>query len=142
MRFQWALVAITASIATDALTNTVKALPAGMVGCLENIKNSANSSLITAPSPEYNLQRFGYDRNFDYRPVAIYYPATDAHVAAAIQCAAAYGVSVVPRSGGHSYEGYSIGGKDGSLVIDLKHFQQFSVNSASGVASIGGGTRL
>ncbi|CAO3568871.1 unnamed protein product [Mortierella alpina] len=142
MRFQWAPLAIAASIATDALINTVKALPAGMVACLESIESSANSSLITAPSPEYNLQRFGYDRNFDYRPVAIYYPASNANVAAAIRCAAAYGVSVAPRSGGHSYEGYSVGGKDGSLVIDLKHFQQFSVDSTSGVAIIGAGTRL
>ncbi|KAF9939241.1 hypothetical protein BGZ70_006471, partial [Mortierella alpina] len=35
-----------------------------------------------------------------------------------------------------------VGGKDGSLVIDLKHFQQLSINSTSGVATIGGGTRL
>ncbi|KAF9572809.1 hypothetical protein EC968_009448 [Mortierella alpina] len=113
-----------------------------MVSCLENIKHGANASLITPSSSEYNIHRFGYDHNFDYHPVAIYYPATNANVAAAIRCAAAYGVSVAPRSGGHSYEGYSVGGKDGSLVIDLKLFQQFSINSVAGVATVGAGTRL
>ncbi|KAF9571427.1 hypothetical protein EC968_000522, partial [Mortierella alpina] len=138
----WSPLAIAASIATDAFINAVEALPAGMVSCLENIKNGANASLITPSSPEYNIRRFGYNHNFDYHPVAIYYPATNAHVAAAIRCAAAYRVSVAPRSGGHSYEGYSVGGKDGSLVIDLKLFQQFSINRVSGVATIGAGTRL
>ncbi|KAF9930126.1 hypothetical protein BGZ67_005981 [Mortierella alpina] len=142
MRFKWAPLAIAASIATNALINPVKALPAGMIACLANIRNSANSSLVTSTSPEYHIQRFGFDRNFDYQPIAIYYPASNADVAAAIQCAAAYGVAVAPRSGGHSFEGYSVGGKDGSLVIDLKQFQQFSLNSVSGVATIGAGTRL
>ncbi|KAG0331192.1 hypothetical protein BG000_011116, partial [Podila horticola] len=45
-------------------------------------------------------------------------------------------------SGGHSFEGYSAGGKDSSLMIDLRHFQQFSVDTISGVATIGAGTRL
>ncbi|KAF9957730.1 hypothetical protein BGZ72_001491, partial [Mortierella alpina] len=138
----WATLAITALTATNALISTVKALPVGMAACLESIKNSVNSSLITPSSPEYNIRRFDFDRNFDYRPVAIYYPATNANVAAAIQCAAAYNISVAPRSGGHSFEAYSVGGKDGSLVIDLKQFQQFSINSTSGVATIGAGTRL
>ncbi|KAF9278469.1 hypothetical protein BGZ68_008561 [Mortierella alpina] len=142
MRIKWASLTIVASIANSALFNAVQALPGGMIACLENIESNSNPSLITPSSPDYNIQRFDYDRNFDYQPIAIYYPATNADVAAAVRCAAAYGISVAPRSGGHSYEGYSVGGRDGSLVIDLKHFQQFSMNNVSNVATIGAGTRL
>ncbi|KAG0222271.1 hypothetical protein BGW42_006746 [Actinomortierella wolfii] len=122
--------------------DAVAALPVGMFDCLQSIQNTGNSTLITPSSPTYDTQRLGYDRNFDFRPIAIYYPATNADAAAAIQCAAAFNIPVAPRSGGHSYEGYSVGGKDGSLVIDLAYLQQFSLDPVTGIATVGGGTRL
>ncbi|KAG0229205.1 hypothetical protein BGW41_003145 [Actinomortierella wolfii] len=122
--------------------DAVAALPVGMFDCLQSIQNTGNSTLVTPSSPTYDTQRLGYDRNFDFRPIAIYYPATNADAAAAIQCAAAFNIPVAPRSGGHSFEGYSVGGKDGALVIDLAYFQQFSLDPVTGVATVGGGTRL
>ncbi|KAF9974072.1 hypothetical protein BGZ73_002661, partial [Actinomortierella ambigua] len=86
--------------------------------------------------------RFVYDRNFDFKPTAIYYPANVDDAAAAIRCAAEFNIPVAPRSGGHSFEAYSVGGRDGSLVIDLANFQHFSFDHTKDIATIGAGTRL
>ena len=51
-------------------------------------------------------------------------------------------IPVVARGGGHSYVAYSLGGQDGSLVIDLQHFDQVVVNNVTGTAVIGAGNRL
>ncbi|KAK9759574.1 hypothetical protein K7432_017294 [Basidiobolus ranarum] len=72
--------------------------------------------------------------------MAVVFPATSTEVSNAIKCAVANKVAIAPRSGGHSYEGYSIGGVDLSLVIDLKKFNTVSV--ANNLATVGGGVRL
>lgn len=46
------------------------------------------------------------------------------------------------RSGGHSYANYSLGGIDGAVVVDLKHFQQFSMDQTTWRATVGAGTLL
>jgi FAD/FMN-containing dehydrogenase len=44
----------------------------------------------------------------------------------AVQCGSSQGVSVVARSGGHSYAGYGLGGQDGSVVVDLSALKSIS----------------
>ncbi|KAF9967786.1 hypothetical protein BGZ73_000376 [Actinomortierella ambigua] len=130
------------ALATFVFTNTVGALPAGILSCLQGTISHTNSSLTTPTSSAYDIQRLVYDRNFDYKPTAIYYPANIDDAAAAIRCAAELSIPVAPRSGGHSFEAYSVGGWDGSLVVDLANFQHFFIDHATGIATIGAGTRL
>ena len=47
-----------------------------------------------------------------------------------------------PRSGGHSFADFCIGGQDGAVIVDLTYFQQFSMDSTTWHATIGGGTLL
>jgi FAD/FMN-containing dehydrogenases len=94
-------------------------------------------------------------------PVAITYPRTTEQVAGIVSCAVENGYKVQPRSGGHSYANYGLspvsirkstllispfltglGGTDGAVVVDLKRFQQFSVDPDTLVATIGAGTLL
>lgn len=49
---------------------------------------------------------------------------------------------VAARCGGHSYAAFGIGGKDGSLVIDMANFSSVSVDAETGIATVGGGVRL
>ncbi|KAG0234454.1 hypothetical protein BGX31_004557 [Mortierella sp. GBA43] len=63
-----------------------------------------------------------------------------ADVQAAVKCAKAANVAVAPRSGGHSYEGYSIGGQDGSMVIDLAGLSSIVVTGDR--AKVGSGVLL
>ncbi|KAF9920811.1 hypothetical protein FBU30_009261 [Linnemannia zychae] len=142
MHVQWAPLAKISAIVGFIFLDTTQALSEGLVPCLQNIKSSNKSILITPASVAYDTDRLGYNINFNYKPSALYHPATEADAAAAIQCAVANKVAVAPRSGGHSFEGYGQGGKDGTLVIDLSLFQKFSMDTKTGIATIGAGFRL
>ncbi|KAK2594478.1 hypothetical protein QQS21_007825 [Conoideocrella luteorostrata] len=139
LRSTWmtAVVAIIVSV-TNATTATTHKL----ITCLQNIKSGSKSYLVTPSTGDYAKDRYGFNYAFDFKPSAIYHAASNADAAAAIKCAAASKVAVAPRSGGHSYEGYSIGGRDGALVIDLNLLQHFAVNKETRVATIGAGSRL
>ena len=82
-----------------------------------------------------------YNQRLQPKPVAVVHPTTPAQVASALKCAAAAGVPVSARGGGHSYASFGLGGSDGALVIDLAKFKTISVDS-SGKAAIGAGMRL
>jgi FAD/FMN-containing dehydrogenase len=46
------------------------------------------------------------------------------------------------RGGGHSYTAYSLGSANGHLIIDLRRFDNITVDSSTGHAEIGAGSRL
>ncbi|KAF9164014.1 hypothetical protein DFQ26_001892 [Actinomortierella ambigua] len=126
-----------------ALLGTIQAAPTDLVSCLSDIKSTSNASyLTTQASASYKTERLVFDRNFDYLPLAIYHPGSEEDAAAAIQCAATYNVAVTPRSGGHSYEGYGNGGKDGSLVMNVDKLQKIEFDPATGIVTVGAGVRL
>ncbi|KUJ08911.1 FAD-binding domain-containing protein [Mollisia scopiformis] len=83
-----------------------------------------------------------YNQTYPVKPAAVVYPKTAAQVAAVIKCAVDAGRKVQARSGGHSYANYCLGGIDGAVVIDLKHFQHFSMDPETFIATAGGGTLL
>ncbi|CAG8847102.1 14041_t:CDS:2, partial [Gigaspora margarita] len=77
-----------------------------------------------------------------YFPIAFIHPLDEFDVQSAIQCAAELNIPTVARSGGHSYEGYSLGGKDCSLVISLVNFNNITIDTISQTAVIGTGISL
>ncbi|KAG0048714.1 hypothetical protein BGZ83_006378 [Gryganskiella cystojenkinii] len=116
--------------------------PTDLIACLLYIKGISNSVLSTPTSEAYNSDRLGFSLRFNYKPAAIFHPSSEDDTAAIIQCAAIHNVTITPRSGGHSYEGYSMGGKDGALVIDLNLFQKITVDASTRIATVGAGVRL
>lgn len=83
-----------------------------------------------------------YNLRLPFTPVALAIPSTVAQVQAAVGCASHCGVTVSPRSGGHSFASHSLGGEDGHLVIDMKLFNAVILDNSTNVASIGPGARL
>ncbi|ELR04311.1 hypothetical protein VC83_06007 [Pseudogymnoascus destructans] len=83
-----------------------------------------------------------YNLSIPITPAAITYPKTTAQVAAIIKCAVETNLKVQARSGGHSYGNYSLGGVSGAVVIDLRNFQQFSMDRTTWQATVGAGTLL
>ncbi|KAL0935621.1 FAD-linked oxidoreductase YvdP 2 [Colletotrichum truncatum] len=83
-----------------------------------------------------------YNLDIPVKPVAVTRPSTKEDVAGFVKCAAANNVKVQPKSGGHSYANFGLGGTDGALVIDLVNLQHFSMNTNTWQATIGGGHRL
>ncbi|PLB54572.1 FAD/FMN-containing dehydrogenase [Aspergillus steynii IBT 23096] len=83
-----------------------------------------------------------YNLNYPVTPAAVTYPETSEQVAAIVKCADKYDCKVQGRSGGHNYANFGLGGNDGAVVVDVKHFQQFAMDEYTHVATIGAGTRL
>jgi FAD/FMN-containing dehydrogenase len=122
----------------------------------KNVPTSLNSSSDwTSLTNPYNLR-------LKYTPTAVTLPTTRQHVSNSVLCAAEAGVKVQARSGGHSYGSFSLGGKNGSLVVDLQSFNTVSLDKceshlhyfcafryrtadnfpATGIVAVGGGARL
>ncbi|KAF0430796.1 FAD-binding domain-containing protein [Gigaspora margarita] len=85
---------------------------------------------------------FEYNRLTIYFPIAFVHPLDEFDVQIAIQCGTELNIPTVARSGGHSYEGYSLGGEDCSLVISLKYFNNITIDAISQTAVIGTGIQL
>ncbi|TFK61310.1 FAD-binding domain-containing protein [Pluteus cervinus] len=75
-------------------------------------------------------------------PAAVVRPNSTQQVAAAVRCAVASKIKVQPKSGGHSFGNYGLGGVDGALVVDLQNLQKFSMNHDTWFATFGSGTLL
>ncbi|KAF9280912.1 hypothetical protein BGZ68_006938 [Mortierella alpina] len=107
-----------------------------LLACLKPL----GGKVLTSKDPKYNEERYVFDHRHTYLPQVIVMANSVSDVKIAVKCATANKVAVAPRSGGHSYEGYSIGGEDGSLVVDLGGLT--SVIVKNGVAKVGAGVRL
>lgn len=83
-----------------------------------------------------------YNLRLPYTPAVMVIPTTNQNVQDAVVCAGQAKLKVQARSGGHSYASNGLGGKDGSMVIDLQSFQTISLDKSSGIATVGGGVRL
>ncbi|PQE16954.1 glucooligosaccharide oxidase protein [Rutstroemia sp. NJR-2017a BBW] len=97
-------------------------------------QDSSSSTWSTLIQP-YNLR-------LPYTPAIVTLPTTSQHVSDSVTCAAAAGLKVQAKSGGHSYASFSTGGKDGSLIVNLQNFNSISVNAQTNIATVGGGVRL
>jgi FAD/FMN-containing dehydrogenase len=106
-----------------------------------------------------------YNLNIPVTPAAITYPQSADEIAAVVKCASDYDYKVQARSGGHSFGNYGmalikvvdepagiqmtdsdlvlgLGGENGAIVVDMKHFSQFSMDESTFIATIGPGTTL
>ena len=109
--------------------------------CLDAV--FTDPSLRTFPQDADYLSKINvYNLDYPVYPAAIVRPITVEQVSAAVKCAVKAGVKVQPRSGGHSYANYCLGGVDGALVVDLVHLQKFEMNLITWEATIGSGTKL
>jgi FAD/FMN-containing dehydrogenase len=90
--------------------------------------------------PEYEAARRGFNRRFSRFPAAIVVCGSVADVQNAVRWARQEDMNLRARSGGHSYEGYSV--VDDGLVIDVGGLSDITVDVAGGQAVVGAGVRL
>ncbi|KAI0527972.1 hypothetical protein F5B22DRAFT_13712 [Xylaria bambusicola] len=111
--------------------------------CLNAVCNGRNDCVAYPSDPLYQISWVNrYNLDIEVTPIAVTRPETAQDVSGFVKCAAANNVKVQPKSGGHSYANYGLGGDDGALVIDLMKLQDFSVDKQTWKATIGGGTKL
>jgi hypothetical protein len=83
-----------------------------------------------------------YNTRLPFTPAVVVLPTSNQHVQDAVVCAAQAGLKVQAKSGGHSYSSNGLGGKDGSMSINLQSLQTIQLDQSSGIATVGGGVRL
>ncbi|KAH7559503.1 hypothetical protein BM1_04440 [Bipolaris maydis] len=135
-----------AASAVQSGISTVTGGSTGIAGsaihqCLINAVGDNNVAFKGDPLYQINNVK-PYNLDIPITPTAVTYPSTADQVAAIVKCAAESNLPVQSRSGGHSFGNYGIGGSDGAVVVDLKHFQKFSIDKSTWQATVGSGTRL
>jgi len=101
-----------------------------------------NGSVETEDHIDYAIHTTPWNLRCRPKPLALVYAKSTAEVAAVVKLAAQYGIHIQPRSGGHSFASYSLGGSSGSLVIDLTAMDKVVVDKKTWRATIGGGAKL
>src|SRR5580765_3179112 len=87
----------------------------------------------------YDQARVLYDTRFDrYKPEAIVFCESLADVQRTVRWARKHRVRIVPRSGGHSYGGYS---STSGVIVDVSRLNGVALGSG-GRAVVGAGARL
>ncbi|KAI1451912.1 Glucooligosaccharide oxidase [Annulohypoxylon moriforme] len=111
--------------------------------CLNAVCNGRDNCVAFPDNPLYQISWVNrYNLEIPVAPVAVTRPSTAQDVSDFIKCAVANNVKVQPKSGGHSYANFGLGGQDGELVVDLVNLQNFSMDTTTWHATIGGGTHL
>lgn len=93
--------------------------------------------IILPDNPLYDTARQEYNRSIQRYPGAIAYCRSVEDIRRAVCWARKHGVTVRIRSGGHNYQGFSVG--NGILVIDVSCLKEKSIDTQRGTVRIGSG---
>jgi len=103
------------------------------------LRQHSQRLILPSDGAVYNQSRQAVNERFNATfPCAVVYAGNTEEVVFALSFARQQRVPFAVRSGGHSYEGFSL---SPGLIIDLSAFNQTIVH-AGGTATIGAGTRL
>jgi FAD/FMN-containing dehydrogenase len=103
------------------------------------LRGAVRGPVLLPRTPGYDSRRLVYNTRFDgVRPDAVVVPVDTRDVQAVVRWADRFDIRLVPRSGGHSYGGYSTADK--GVVVDLRRLRGIRV--ANGRATVGPAARL
>jgi FAD/FMN-containing dehydrogenase len=105
---------------------------------LDELRRSLAGPVITPQDDGYDAARRCYNALVDRRPAVIVRAAGSADVATSFAYAAAQGLEVAVRGGGHNPAGHCV--LDDGLVIDLSSLRTVEVDADARLARVGGGT--
>src|SRR6266849_48021 len=104
------------------------------------LARSLQGTLIRPDNSQYPVAHQLFNPRFDgILPAAIASCVSLADVQTCLSFVQRFGLPFTPRSGGHSYAGYST---TTGLVVDITSMNAVKVNAGTGVATIGAGARL
>lgn len=93
-------------------------------------------------STDWDYDVAPFNGRFNYTPAAIVVPTNVLQVQAAVSCAVKVGVKVNPKSGGHSYAAFGLGGEDGHLVVELDRMNDVTLDPETNISTVQSGARL
>jgi len=104
------------------------------------LARSLQGTLVRPDSPQYPVARQLFDPRFDsVQPAGIAYCIAPVDVQNCLAFVQRFGLPFAPRSGGHSYAGYST---TTGLVVDITRMSTITVDAGAGTVIVGAGARL
>jgi FAD/FMN-containing dehydrogenase len=108
-------------------------------GIFEELAQGLRGDVVQRGAPGYDRARLLYDTRFDsVKPRAVVFCESIADVQKTVRWARQHAVRIVPRSGGHSYGGYST---TTGVVVDVSRLNRISLDKRNR-AAVGAGARL
>jgi hypothetical protein len=108
-------------------------------GIFRELDRQLRGDVVQRGAPGYNAARVIYDTRYDVvKPQAIAYCESLADVQKTVRWARKHNVRIVPRSGGHSYGGYST---TTGVIVDVSRLHAISY-AANGRAAVAAGAHL
>jgi len=112
---------------------------AGAVGIFDELANGLRGEVVLPGASGYEQARLLFDTRFDaIKPRGVVYCESTADVQRTVRWARKHAVRIVPRSGGHSYGGYST---TSGVIVDVSRLNGVAVDP-SHRAVVGAGARL
>jgi FAD/FMN-containing dehydrogenase len=128
--------AIGAIPAAEWLAEHARAAPSGI---FQELAQSLRGDVLQRGAPGYDRARLLYDTRFDsVKPRAVVFCESIGDVQKTVRWARRHAVRIVPRSGGHSYGGYST---TTGVVVDVSRLNRISLDKQNR-AAVGAGARL
>jgi FAD/FMN-containing dehydrogenase len=113
--------------------------PASASGIFGELAHSLRGAVVVRGDAGYDQARVLYNTRFDtYKPQAVVFCESLADVQRTVRWARKHAVRIVPRSGGHSYGGYST---TSGVIVDVSRLNGVALASG-GRAVVGAGARL
>ncbi|KAG7294043.1 hypothetical protein NEMBOFW57_004105 [Staphylotrichum longicolle] len=109
---------------------------------IDDCLNAAKVPVVARNSADWKVDAHTFNQRLLFTPAAIAVPTTVEHIQAAVSCATKVGVKVSPKSGGHSYASFGLGGEDGHLVLQLDRMDQVTLDPVTQIATVQPGARL
>jgi hypothetical protein len=116
------------------------AAAAPTTGIFDELGNALRGDVIVRGASGYDQARLLYDTRFDgVKPRAVVFCESREDVQRTVRWARKHAVRIVPRSGGHSYGGYST--SPSGVIVDVSRLKGVALD-ARGHAIVGAGARL
>ncbi|CAD6892008.1 unnamed protein product [Tilletia controversa] len=127
----------------DAAGAPSSVTPRAMTSTVRSCFSSSNLNIVYPSDSSYSDLAKSTAARFNYQPSAIALPSNPTDVQAIVRCVGKSNgqVQAIARGGGHSYEAYSSGGRDGVVVIDLRNMKGITVNQ-NGTVFVSAGAKL
>ncbi|ORX90581.1 FAD-binding domain-containing protein [Basidiobolus meristosporus CBS 931.73] len=125
---------------TIVLLTLLPALAYG--GSIEDCFKKAGTPIVSQSSSEYSKVNFNFNKRFNFKPLLYVVAGSVKDVQNAVKCSVQNNRTISARSGGHSYEAYSQGGRNGDVIVDLSKLNDVKIDAKSSSAVIGAGSLL
>lgn len=109
-----------------------------LISCLDKIQGL---DVVLPTDPQYKEDTSVWELKIPQSfPLVVIVPKSASQIQSAVKCAQDAKVRVVPKSGGHSYEGYSV--QTDTLAVDLINMDDVKADKKSGIVTAGAGATL